>query len=266
MVEHLLPLKISLIWRDIKYDSSKSVHMQESFIHAIVGTCLISLIFIFFAIPCFLSIAFKQKRLYSATYSSPIFVFATPAAWTQNKYKDTSREQGQSLHPQIDAQVEHALENLLKLILQNHVHDWLDRLTSPQRLSTFPSHLENLIQSILVSLINKSQGIDWTKVFVNRIVPILTKHVEHFKQVEINLKIRTAPNVESFINFDEILVANKFATLEKTGLHQAVNVASVDSRLSEEAYLREMSSKILPLILPSRFVRHHSGLHLTQIS
>jgi sorting nexin-25 len=172
--------------------------------------------------------------------------FTTPAGWAsaETTYEWEHRQSfvSKRLHPSIPPKLNGSIDGLLDLIIQEFVHKWFQALTSPVVSNTFPQAVETIIRHCFSQVIDRALEVDWPTLLVSKLLPILTSHVQNYK---------TAGGFNSEDELDLIL-ATKYAALTTAGkLHPAIDVASLNSKPSEEKWLRAKFDSILDLILPA---------------
>ena len=185
----------------------------------------------------------------------PLAHAATPAAWqatlARYSWQATQPPTKAPLHAQLSPSANAAVDGLLELILREFVHDWLDRITGPGAPPSFPNAIEALVRHALSEVIVRAERVDWTAFAVSQLVPRITEHLDRFKAAEMSVRGGGTGKASAALgSVDDMLLASAFARDGRGGLHSAVDVAAVDSKPAEEAYLRAIMARILPLVLP----------------
>lgn len=174
--------------------------------------------------------------------------FATPASFDSLSRKQAWEREAapnrQSLHSSFSSGVDSSIDKLLSQIIQHFVLSWWSPLTSPLASPAFPNAVEELIRSTLPNVFQRAEHVDWPSLLVAQILPLFTTHITRFKEAG---GLAAALQAED----TDLLLSQRFASLsEGERLHPAVDVASANTRPSEERFLRETIERILPLVLP----------------
>lgn len=178
----------------------------------------------------------------------------------------------QPLHPSSQA-VSAALDELISVILDNHLLSWYTVSISPSDRS-FPNAVERTIREVLLSIRGRLTEVDWAQLGVSTLVPKITHHLEMFQEAQQTLLESSATSASQQPGADpankdrkkkqasgaqvaseelDLLLSNKYAELAgAAGLHPAVSGASFNSRPSEEKHLRKLIARILQLVMPER--------------
>ena len=142
------------------------------------------------------------------------------------------------------------LELLARLITRDFVSSWHEKVVQEEKgtdSETFPTAIASLLGATLHRLVQKTRRIDTTELIMQRIIPILREHMVRYGDAEIAMYGATK-SVPSDTGFDELFLATRY---NRGQLHSAVgNVASMDTRESERAYLRVTCTRILDACLP----------------
>ncbi|KAI8447266.1 PXA domain-containing protein [Phakopsora pachyrhizi] len=219
-----------------------------------------------------------------------------------------------ALHSSIQQKTSEALDRVIFKVMRDFVWKWYaDLITIPSPLSfetssdsfqfdkcfdfekysnpSFPLAVERAIRHVLRSIFNRISRLDLLNLIIHKVLPILTAHIEAFRQAEYDLRgprgsknslskryrqdLRARIYQAFFSSGDDeidLLLARLHAdvlrrrseeagTLKNpnksdermrsyAGLHPAVDVPTPNSQTSEHAHLRELFTKVLPLILP----------------
>jgi sorting nexin-25 len=177
--------------------------------------------------------------------------FSTPAAWqaviTRSQWSHKPPQSLPPLYPESPV-ISAALNDILIMIVRDFVLVWYRQLSSSP---SFPTAVSSTVHSSLGRVLSRASHIDIPNLVVNRILPKITTHIEQFRHSEIAL--RGARLERRFTQSEEldILLASKYATMGTGKLHPAVdNLSSMFTRQTEEAHLRNLVQKALPLVLP----------------
>lgn len=193
--------------------------------------------------------AHKQKHTFGQAAKQ--FSFSTPAAWqavlTRSQWSFTSPHSLPPLIPGSPA-VSSSLNDILVLIVRDFVLSWYTRVSpSP----AFPNTVSNTLRQAVQSLLGRADKVDLAALIVNRILPKINAHIDHFCESEkalrgVGLERRLTQSDEL-----DLLLASRYATRGGKRLHPAVdNLSTMLTKPTEEAYLRNLVEKVLPLLLP----------------
>ncbi|GAA5943128.1 hypothetical protein JCM10213_006220 [Rhodosporidiobolus nylandii] len=176
----------------------------------------------------------------------PPLYFTSRAAWSMRQTKaawEASGDPSRFTFPGAPPFLSSAINTLLSLILRDFVVKWYSAFSDSP---VFPAAVEATIRDTLVSLVARVDKLDWADLLVGRILPLLTSHIETFRSAE-QAQLGALDSDEL-----DLFVASRYASRKGGKLHAAVDVASTNSRPSEEAWLRSLIDSILPLIIPDR--------------
>lgn len=179
--------------------------------------------------------------------------FATAAAWertqTRHDWASASAEKPikQQLHPALDTEATSAIDEVLSLIMQHFVLAWYIPLFGQYAPRAFPAAVESIIRFCFAGIIKRAERLDWPTLLVSQILPKVTLHLQTFKQ---------AGGIAVADSELDLALASKYAALlpnsagGKSGLHEAVNVSSLNTKPSEEKWLRPRVVALLRLLMP----------------
>lgn len=216
------------------------------------------LLFILGTLTLTLSCAFlvsRRRRNRPRAHLPRQLAFTTPAAWAsarvRHQWAQARTTAHEPLHPAMSTELSSTVDNLFSLVIDNFVSKWFDELTGPGAHQGFPNAVEKLVRTSLSRVLERCERVDWVTVLVGTVTPRVTGHLNRFREAEVKLRgsaRQQGPLAGS--NELDLLLANDYA--KKGGLHPAVDVSSFNSRPSEEAHLRRLVDRILPLVLPER--------------
>ncbi|CAE6417308.1 unnamed protein product [Rhizoctonia solani] len=182
--------------------------------------------------------------------------FATPAAWQANLTRIQWSSQD-NLPPikECSPDASELVHEVIDFIVRDFVQVWYSNLSDSP---AFPNALRRTIQETLENILARASQLDVSALVVRKILPKITAHIEKFRQSEESL--RGAANERRLSNDSEeldILLAIRYVGRGK--LHPAVaNLSSMATRPTEDLYLRQLSDRVLPLILPEADARSRS--------
>ncbi|KAH8835579.1 PhoX domain-containing protein [Flagelloscypha sp. PMI_526] len=179
------------------------------------------------------------------------FAFSSPAAWEALKTRSQWQNSPQTyspIYPDSPA-ISQSLNEIIAFILRDFVQVWYKELSSSP---VFPNAVGGIIHDSLEALLERATTIDLATLVVRRILPHITNHIDHFRQSEMALR---GAGLERKLTQSEeldLLLAGRYASSNSKGkLHPAVdNLSTAFTKQSEEAHLRQLVDKALPLILP----------------
>ncbi|EGN99404.1 hypothetical protein SERLA73DRAFT_123158 [Serpula lacrymans var. lacrymans S7.3] len=181
------------------------------------------------------------------------FSFCTPAAWqavlTRSEWSQNLPQSLPSVYPAMPT-ASSALNDIMIFIVRDFVLAWYKDLSSSP---SFPTAVSSVLHDSVERLVHQITVVDPSALLVMRILPMVTAHIEQFRQAEIALletglgrRLRQSEEVD-------MLLASKYATIAGGKLHPAVeNLSSTFTRQSEEMHLRETIDKALSSLLPER--------------
>ncbi|KAG8935713.1 Intermediate filament protein [Tulasnella sp. 418] len=183
-------------------------------------------------------------------FNTPL-IFSTAAAWqavlTRNQWS-AHPSTATPLYPS-SPQIDSVLNQIINFIIRDFVLVWYNNISSSP---TFPSTLDSTLHHIVNEIIRRIEIIDLPSLVVHRILPKVTEHIEKFRQSEIALR---GVGLERHLTQSEeldILLASRYAGKDGR-LHPAVdNLSSPVTKQTEQAHLRRLVERILPLLLPTK--------------
>ncbi|GAA6062804.1 hypothetical protein JCM10212_006165 [Sporobolomyces blumeae] len=190
----------------------------------------------------------------------PPLHFTSPAAWSMTQTKaawesapsGARRSPARETFPTAPPFLLDALDDLLSLITRDFVLKWYASMSDSP---AFPNAVEQTILDSIARLSTRVSTVDWSDVLVGRILPLLTQHLDTFRSAEHALRRQDVRTDLTESDELDLFLASRFAAELASGrLHEAVDVASPNSRPAEEAWLRSLFGRILPLVLPEREV------------
>lgn len=215
----------------------------------LLGLCLIALLFSNVLIGLLLdrsSLATTETK----TFVARPLAFSTPAAWqaalTRSHWSFRSPHLLPPLLPELPG-MSGALNDFMILIVRDFVLTWYTGISSSP---SFPTAVSYTLHGTLSNLLTRVASLDIPDLIVYRILPRITAHVEQFRQSETAL--RGAGLERHLTQSDEldILLAGRYAA-NGGKLHPAIsNLSTMSTRQSEEAHLRSLIGKALPLLMP----------------
>ena len=198
---------------------------------------------------------FKPSSIFAAHRRTvPPLIFTSPAAWSVTQTRASWEASGSSRLPLPSAPpaVSSSLDELFDLILRDFVIKWYSSISDSP---AFPNAVERTIRETLGSVVERVGAVDWSDLLVGQILPLVTDHVDAFRTAEQALRGQDLRTELTESDELDLFLASRYASETKSGkLHQAVDVASPNSRPAEEAWLSRLIGRVLPLILPEHEV------------
>ncbi|GAA5874051.1 hypothetical protein JCM1840_006129 [Sporobolomyces johnsonii] len=183
----------------------------------------------------------------------PPLHFTSPAAWSMTQTKASWEATNDPLRPSFPgtpAFLASAIDSLFSLILRDFVLKWYSTLSDSP---AFPNAVERTMRDAVLKLANRVGDVDWSDVLVGRILPLLTAHFDAFRAAEQSLRRQDLRADLTESDEHDLFLASRYAAeIKGNKLHEAVDVASPNSKPAEEAWLRSLFGQILPLIVPER--------------
>jgi sorting nexin-25 len=143
-----------------------------------------------------------------------------------------------------------AIDSLFDLIMRDFVWKWYSTISDSP---VFPNAVERTIRETLQTVVERVAAVDWSDVTVGKVLPIVTAHVDRFREAELALRGQgTSARWSESDELDLFLAAQYAKQTPRGRLHEAVDIASPNSKPSEEAWLSRLVGAVLPSILPER--------------
>jgi len=181
------------------------------------------------------------------------FAFSTPAAWqaviTRSQWSHKSPKALAPLVPNYPS-VSASLNDILIMIVRDFILAWYKDISSSP---SFPTALSSTMHNSIDRILSRANNVDLANLIVKKIMPKITTHIEQFRQSEIALRGAALERKLTQSEELDILLAGKYASMGSGKLHPAVeNLSSTFTRQTEEAHLKKLVHRILPLILPEK--------------
>jgi len=142
-----------------------------------------------------------------------------------------------------------SFDSLLDLILRNYVTSWYSKI-SPN--SNFVSEIERATRTVLINIRDRMFDVDVVEVAVSRVVPLVTAHLKDFYEAERAVRGKKLNrNVTESLELD-FAVAGKYRDGK---LHPSSSLAFADLKLVQQEYLRRITVKLLPEVLPENLMK-----------
>ena len=166
-------------------------------------------------------------------------LWAKEATWLSRvaKYRRTS------IYPSSFV-VSDGIDEVLGLVSRDFISSWYDNISQSKG---FADSVDSLIRKALSTILKSLEQQDVVETLILRVVPILTQHLEDFSEAE--RLIRGKKLNKAITESDELDLA--IAKRYRNGkLHRAASLASVDTEHQYYEYLRALTSRLMPELLP----------------
>jgi len=109
------------------------------------------------------------------------------------------------------------------------------------------------MHSTIDQVLSRANNIDLPNLIVKKIMPKITTQIEQFRQSEMALRGAALERRLTQPEELDILLARKYASMGSGKLHPAVeNLSSTFTWQTEEAHLKKLVHRILPLVLSEK--------------
>lgn len=175
------------------------------------------------------------------------FTFTTPSAWsavlTRQSWEDAPSPSWRTPIRQLSGTTSSIRFNaLFDLIKAHFIIPWYARI-SPSR--AFPDAVEVLIRQSLSKTIQRGELVDWPDVLVSRVVPLITDHLNHFRNIEHLASTSARPSSQTHLPLP--LPKNVHPALATSSHGNSVGPSP-----TVEAHLRGLVKRMLKHILPQQ--------------
>ena len=147
------------------------------------------------------------------------------------------------LYPSVPI-VSQALDDLLECILRDFVNSWYSNIS---KNAVFVNEIDKTVRLALEGLRDRLLDVDLADVVTTRFVPILTAHFKDFYDAERAVRGKSlSRNVTESEELD-LAIASRY---NEGKLHAAASLAYSGTKGVQQAYLRNLTGKLLPHLLP----------------
>ncbi|KAL9092341.1 MAG: hypothetical protein Q9165_004515 [Trypethelium subeluteriae] len=181
----------------------------------------------------------------SSPYGAKLPAFVPPKAWKTETESLGARSyyRRKPLYP-ASFVISEAIDGLLELILRDYVNSWYRNISSRP---TFANEVDRAIRAALGNIRDRLLDQDLVEVVISRIVPLITIHMKDFDESERQIRGKTL--TRNITESDELNLA--IAGKYKDGrLHPAATIASSDTKLHQQQYLRGLVARLVNQVLP----------------
>lgn len=187
----------------------------------------------------------KGTRLHRGppTLAPPAFI--RPGIWDKEKAAVHRRSAytRSPLYPQSPA-VSTRIDGLLDLILRDYVSSWYKNITARP---VFQNEIDRAIRSVLSRVGDRVASLDVVEIAVAKFVPLITNHMRDYSNAERAVRGKDLARDMTASDELDMAVASKYRDGK---LHPAATLAFSDTKLTQQAHLRNLVSRLLPILLP----------------
>lgn len=140
--------------------------------------------------------------------------------------------------------ISRALDDVLDLVTRDFIWSWYSKI-SPNPV--FRDEVDDAIRCALENVRDRLFEVDLPEVLTTRLVPILTAHFRDFNEAERAVRGRKLNRSVTESEELDLAIASKY---RDGRLHPAATLSYSDLKLTQQDYLRQTTTKILPHILP----------------
>lgn len=234
-----------IIWRIFIYVLTNRRPLLIGFLIALVGIAIQSIIF-------------TPKHPQQKRKKQIRFKFTYPAEW-RSELKQLQTDQAQLNLPIVSESflLSETIDDLIDLIINEFIQKWYSQITSS---SLVTDSIKIEIKHVIRNLKYRLEKIDFAKVLVTNILPIVQDHFQSYIQAEELVESKTY-----FLKNDSSEFHTSVANAYKRGkLHPAVTVSNnIQANINERKYLRGKVSSFLPYVLSEHEKHNEIGVTLT---
>jgi sorting nexin-25 len=137
-----------------------------------------------------------------------------------------------------------ALDDVLEYIIRDFIRVWYSNIsTNP----VFPDEVDKAIRGALLRVRDRLRELDLAEVLTTRLVPILTAHFRDFSDAERAVRGRKLNRSVTETEELDLAIASKY---REGKLHPAATLFFSDTKTTQQDYLRQTMSKVLPKVVP----------------
>lgn len=151
-----------------------------------------------------------------------------------------------------------SLDLIIEYIIRDFILSWYSQVSAD---ASFPAQVENTIRSAIEQIRDRLLKIDLVDFTMQKIVPILTRHVSDFAAAETALRGKNLNKQFTESRELDIALASKY---NGGNLHPAASLRSPDPAMVEKEWIKKLVGSVLPYILPEREAQSRSVFILVQ--
>jgi len=141
-----------------------------------------------------------------------------------------------------------ALDEVLEYIIRDFIRAWYSNIS---KNPVFTDEVDKAIRCALLRVRDRLQGVDLAEVLTTRIVPIMTAHFRDFYDAERSVRGRKLNRSVTETEELDLAIASKY---KEGKLHPAASLSFSDTKTTQQDYLRQTMSRILPRVLPENLL------------
>lgn len=171
--------------------------------------------------------------------------FLGPEAW-RTEVTALRRRQAYQRQPLYAAspRISRALDDVLDLVTRDFIWSWYSKISFNP---VFRNEVDSAIRCALENVRDRLFELDLPEVLTTRLVPVLTAHFRDFNEAERAVRGRKLNRSVTESEELDLAIASKYRDGK---LHPAATLSYSDLKLTQQEYLRQTTSKVLPHVLP----------------
>ncbi|KAK7206109.1 PXA domain-containing protein [Myxozyma melibiosi] len=151
-----------------------------------------------------------------------------------------------------------SLDLIIEYIVRDFILSWYAQVSTD---SSFPTQVDNTIRAAIEQIRDRLLKVDLVDFTMQKIVPILTRHIADFAAAETALRGKNLNKQFTESRELDIALASKY---NNGKLHPAASIRSPDPAMVEKEWIKHLVGSILPSILPEREAQSRSVFILVQ--
>ncbi|KAK9369400.1 PXA domain-containing protein [Lipomyces kononenkoae] len=188
----------------------------------------------------------------------PAYAFSAPDAWQRElDYLSGDKASSTPLYPPSFV-ISGSLDIIIEYILRDFILSWYSQISAD---ASFPAQVENTIRITVEHIRDRLLQIDLVDFTMQKIIPIITKHVSDFAAAETALRGKHLDKQFTESRELDIALASKYANGQ---LHPAASLKAPDPKIAEKEWIRKLVGSILPYLLPEREAQSRAVFILVQ--
>ncbi|KAK9384889.1 PXA domain-containing protein [Lipomyces mesembrius] len=188
----------------------------------------------------------------------PPYAFTTAEAWEKElDLLSSDKASSAPLYPPSFV-ISGSLDIIIEYILRDFILSWYSQISMD---ASFPAQVDNTIRITVEHIRDRLLQIDLVDFTMQKIIPIITKHVSDFAAAETALRGKHLNKQFTESRELDIALASKYANGE---LHPAASLKAPNPKIAEKEWIRNLVGSILPYILPEREAQSRAVFILVQ--
>lgn len=213
--------------------------------YAFVAGVLTTLLGLLYIIATTSKGVWKDEDVYAS--AGPVaLAFSRPAVWEEEKASLRARAEYRRpiIFPEARA-FSRAVDGLLDLILRDYVTSWYSGISKRQ---LFQHEIDRCIRSVLLTVAARFTDLDVIEIGVAKVLPMITGHLRDFYDAEHAVRGKDLKSNVTESDELDTAIAGKYRGGK---VHNVAAVAHSDMANAQQAHLRALIAKLLPLVLPT---------------